>query len=204
MNGQRIEKQDATLAEVWRLFVALELPEKIRARLIEHIARLRRMVPDARASWSRADNLHLTLKFLGDIPVKNVERLSVAASSAANKVEPFEFVIEGCGTFPAKGQPRILWVGIGDESGQLSVLHQALEEECAKAGFPREQLPFHPHLTIGRVRQAQGSRELAARHSEVGFESETARASELVLIRSELRSGGSRHTAISRHSLLTT
>jgi len=187
--------------ETWRVFIAIELPGNVRARLAEHIKSLRDSIRDVRASWSREDNLHLTLKFLGEIPIARVEELSAAASIAATKVEPFEIVVEGCGSFPPRGQPRVLWIGIDDPSEKLSELHRALEDECAKAGFTHEPRPFQPHLTIARLRQPQGSRQLAARHKEIGFAAETVRGSELSVIRSELRSEGARHTTISRHAL---
>jgi len=188
----------------WRVFIAIELPAIVRQKLKAHIDGLRSTLPDVRASWNREDNLHLTLKFLGDIPVARVETLAQAAQRAASKVEAFEIVIGGCGSFPPKGQPRVLWIGIDGPSGRLTEVHQALEDECAKAGFPREARPFHPHLTIARIRKPHDSRHLAVVHQEIGFVPETVRASELALIRSELRSEGSRHTVISRHSLFST
>ena len=188
------------ISNTWRVFVAIELPAVVRRELIEHIDRLRNGVPDARASWSREENLHLTLKFLGDIPASNVERLSAAASIATSRVESLEIVVEGCGAFPHRGKPRVLWIGIEDPSGQLTKLQRALEDECSKERFPREQRPFHPHLTIARVRTPHNSHNLAAMHEEIGFEAESFRASELAVIRSELRSQGSRHTIISRHA----
>ena len=186
---------------MWRVFVAIELPATLRARIIDHIERLRSSIPDARASWIREDNLHLTLKFLGDIPVTKVEQLSSAASIAAIGIEPFEIVVEDCGAFPPKGQPRVLWIGIDDPSGKLSALNRALEDECANAGFAHESRAFHPHLTIARIRQPHGSRQLAARHQEIGFNREIVGASEISVIRSKLRSEGAQHTVISRHLL---
>ncbi|HVS81765.1 MAG TPA: RNA 2',3'-cyclic phosphodiesterase [Pyrinomonadaceae bacterium] len=188
------------ISNKWRVFVAIELPAPVRRELIKHIDRLRDSIPEARASWSREDNLHLTLKFLGDIPVTNVEQLSAAASIAASKVGPFEIVVEACGSFPPRGQPRVLWIGIDDPSGKLSELNRALEDECAKAGFAREPRVFHPHLTIARIRKPQGSRRLAVMHKEIGFNREIVRVLEMLVIRSELRSEGSRHTIVSRHA----
>src|SRR5216684_8073349 len=112
--------------ESWRLFIAIELPAGTRKRLQEHINRLRESVPDARASWSREENLHLTLKFLGDTPVSQIETLSQAAKRAANKAIPFELIVTGAGAFPPRGQPRVLWIGIEDTSEQLGKLQQAL------------------------------------------------------------------------------
>lgn len=192
------------ISNKWRVFVAIELPAAVRRKLVDHIDRLCSSIPDVRASWSREANLHLTLKFLGDIPVAKVEVFSQAAQRAASTTPPFEFIIAGCGAFPPKGQSRVLWIGIEDASGKLADLHRALEDECANAGFPREERPFHPHLTIARIRKPHDSRHLAAVHKEMGFEPEAVRASELAVIRSELSSGGSKHTVISRHSLLST
>jgi 2'-5' RNA ligase len=189
-----------TPTEHWRVFIAIELPSNICKRIADHIDRLRDSVPDARASWIREDNLHLTLKFLGDIPVTNVEQLSAAASLAATRIEPFEIFVDDCGAFPLRGQPRVLWIGTDDPSGKLSELNRALEDECANAGFARESRAFHPHLTIARIRQPQGSRQLAAVHKEVGFNREAISVSELTVIRSELRSEGARHTVVSRHA----
>jgi 2'-5' RNA ligase len=187
--------------EHWRIFVAVELPANVRKHLTEHIDRLRQAIPDARTSWNREANLHLTLKFLGDTPVTKVEALSQAAQRAAITVPPFELVVEGCGAFPPRGRPSVLWIGIEDPSGNLAGLQQALEDECAKAGFAREPRAFHPHLTIARIRKPEGSRELAASHTEIGFDRESVKVSEVTVIRSELRSEGSRYTVASRHNL---
>jgi 2'-5' RNA ligase len=191
----------ADSTDTWRVFIAIELPAAIRASLSAHITHLRKAMPEVRASWSREDNLHLTLKFLGDIPTTNVEQLSAAASLAATRIEPFEIFVEGCGSFPPRGQPRVLWIGIEDPSAELAELHKALEHECGNAGFAREPRAFHPHLTIARIRQPHGSRQLAELHKEIGFEREAISVSELAVIRSELRTEGSKHTVISRHGL---
>jgi 2'-5' RNA ligase len=183
------------------VFVAIELPAPVRRKLIEHIDRLRTLVPDERASWVPEENLHLTLKFLGDVTLTKVELVARAAQSAAELVEPFELIVGGGGAFPANGQPRILWIGIEDPSGRLGLLHQTLDAECAKVGFAGEQRPFHPHLTIARLRKPQGSRQLTTMHKEIEFDRETVLASDLALIRSELHSAGARHTIVARHAL---
>src|SRR5258708_26073918 len=98
----------STADEAWRLFVAIELPaKKLRGTLKNHVNQLRQAVPDARASWIREDNLHLTLKFLGETPLAKIEQLSSAAQRAANAVGPFEINIGSCGAFPPNGQPRV-------------------------------------------------------------------------------------------------
>jgi 2'-5' RNA ligase len=109
--------------ESWRLFVAIELPPSLRAILLDHIDRLRKAVPEASASWSRAKNLHLTLKFLGDTSVSKVEALSTAIKDAADDASTFQANAGGCGAFPVRGHPRVLWVGIEDPTGGT---HQTL------------------------------------------------------------------------------
>lgn len=185
--------------ETWRVFIAVELPLELRHLIRLHVDRLRDSLPDVRASWSREDNLHLTLKFLGDIPIADVEKLSRATKHTANAFTPFEIAIEDCGAFPPNGQPRVLWIGIDDPSCKLRELQQRLEAECATEDFAREQRPFHPHLTIARLRKPNGSRQLASLHKEIGFDRVIVQVSGLAVIRSELLREGSRHTAIARH-----
>lgn len=185
--------------EVWRLFIAIELPAQVRHTIRQHIDRLRAESPDVHASWTRERNLHLTLKFLGATPVEKIEALSEALQRAATKVMPFELEIVGCGAFPPRGQPRVLWMGAADSSDSLTRLHAALESECASAGFPRDDRSFHPHLTIARLRQPHGSRGLARLHKDLEFEPLVVKVGEVCLIRSELSSEGSRYTVVSRH-----
>ena len=189
------------LTKHWRVFIAIELPSVVRKSLSDHINRLREALPDVHASWSREEHLHLTLKFLGNTPVAKIEALSQAAHKAAVKFQPFDLIVGRCGAFPPRGQPRVLWIGIDDPIGKLTELHRTLEDECVKAESAREGRPFHPHLTIARLRKPQGSRRLAELHGEMGFTNQQVSVSEMVLFRSELLSEGSRHTAISHHRL---
>ena len=92
----------------------------------------------------------------------------------------------------------MLWIGIGDPTGGLAQLQSRLEEECSRKGFSKEQRPFHPHLTVARLRHPKGARELAQAHKDLPFETIEVVVSELVVIRSELSSKGSRYTALAR------
>ena len=190
--------------EKWRVFCAVALPGDLHERLTTHINRIRDIAPDARARWSRADNIHLTLKFLGDISLPRVEKLSEAASRSVEDFAPFKIVLEQTGVFPPHGSPRVLWIGVNDLEGKLGQVHARLEVECAKAGFPRESRPFHPHLTFARLRQPQRAGTLASAHKAMEFEPAEVAVSELLVIRSErseLSSEGSKYTVVSRHSL---
>jgi 2'-5' RNA ligase len=182
-----------------RVFCAIELPAEVRAHAAEHLARLHETAPEVRASWERAEKLHITLKFLGEIAPDRVEALSVAASSATHNTLPFTLTLEGAGMFPPRGLPRILWLGIGDSSGALARLQSRLEEECVTAGFAREERSFHPHLTLSRIRAPQGALRLASLHRETGFAAIEFAVTNLIVMRSETGPGGSRYTEISRH-----
>ena len=185
----------------WRVFCAVELPETARALVLEHLNKLKQAVPDAKASWSRDANLHLTIKFLGEIPQFAVPDISAAATRAVVGMAPFSIRLEQTGSFPKGSQPRALWIGISDSSGKLGDLHTRLEHEAAKEGFVRDSRPFHPHLTVARLRQPQHARTLATAHKEREFEGVEIEVSELLVIRSELGSEGSKYSIISRHAL---
>lgn len=171
--------------------------------MLQHVARLQAGEPDAKASWGRDGNLHLTLKFLGEIAQTSVPNISTAASRAVVGLPPFVIRLEQTGWFPTRGQPRVLWIGIDDSSGCLSELHARLENESEKAGFEKEKRPFHPHLTVARLRQPQHARALGAAHKQQEFEPAEIEVSELLVIRSELSSRGSKYTVISRHPLVS-
>ncbi|HEX8846752.1 MAG TPA: RNA 2',3'-cyclic phosphodiesterase [Pyrinomonadaceae bacterium] len=194
-------RESSSLNPLVRVFCAVELSNEARKRAAEHTARLKASVPDARASWVREENLHLTLKFLGEIEEGRVDNLSRAAARAGKLTKAFKLAIEGAGSFPPRGIPRVLWLGVVDSTEGLGQLQRHLEEECSVEGFKREERPFHPHLTLARLRSPQGARTLAELHREAGFEAIEFPITELVVMRSELGAGGSRYTSISRHNL---
>ena len=202
------------MVDKYRTFIAIELPDDVRARIGEHVNRLRRELPEIRASWTREENLHLTLKFLGDVPVADIPKLSAAVEAAAQTVRPFRLTVSGCGAFPPHGQPKVLWIGVlseppavaGDstassEAASLESLHKRMEDDLATAGFPREERPFHPHLTIARLRTPKSGRELSDFHQALGFAPQSFSVSEVVVFKSDLLREGSKHTPISRHPL---
>jgi 2'-5' RNA ligase len=166
-----------------------------------HINRLREAVPHAQATWSREENTHLTLKFLGEIQTSRLSNLSNAAALAVANLSSFGITLANTGVFPKHGAPRVLWIGVQDESGKLAELHTSLEQACAREGFAREERPFHPHLTIARLRKPQGATALAAAHKEMRFAPVILAVAELLVIRSEPSGAGSRYTTISSHRL---
>jgi 2'-5' RNA ligase len=194
----------------FRTFIAIELPPDVRSRVTQHIARLRREQPEVRASWCRENNLHLTLKFLGDVPVPDIPKVSDAVERATKNISSFPLTFSGCGVFPPHGRPSVLWIGTASDVGSgrspanpapanLDRLFNAIEKELVEVGFRTESRPFHPHLTVARLRQAEGARPLAELHKNLGFSPIGFDVSEVVVFRSELLREGSLHTAISRH-----
>ena len=170
------------------MFCAVELPHEVRARLEDHIARLRKAVPDVAASWSRVENIHLTLKFYGNVDVDRIEATSAAIDRAVKDIAPFEISVGKTGTF----RTQVLWIGVSDPSRNLTTLHQRLGSE---------DRAYRPHLTIARIRRPEGSGRLVNAHRQMHFENVSLRVKEVVLFRSELSPKGSKYTPLSNHGL---
>jgi len=192
---------DSEASSARRVFCALDISEDVRTRLVDHIERLRKAVPNVHASWSRADNIHLTLKFFGDVEKDAIKKISTAAARVAQAFSPFQIRVAGTGTFPRQALPRVLWIGIEDPSRNLASLQARFEDECAMEGFPKEGRAFRPHLTLARIRKPQGAHKLGELHKEIGFAASEVVVPELLLMRSELSNEGSKYTVISRHRL---
>ena len=198
--SQRSEPPKSTKdTKEWRVFCAVELPAEVRARLEDHMRRLRKEVPDAAASWGRVENIHLTLKFFGNIEVKRIQEISEAAERAVKEFSTFRIDVGGVGVFPRSSRPQVLWIGVADPSGHLSALQERFENECAAEGFPKEDHAYKPHLTIARLRKPEGARDLAEAHLKMQFEQIEIDLKEIVIFRSELSPNGSKYTALSKH-----
>jgi RNA 2',3'-cyclic 3'-phosphodiesterase len=187
--------------EEWRVFCAIELPEEVREQLQEHILKLRKQIPDAAASWSRVENIHLTLKFFGNVAIDRIPSISAAATRAVAEFSTFPIEVGNTGVFPRPSRAQVLWIGISDPSGNLSTLQERLENECAAEGFEKEDRAYRPHLTIARIRKPEGARRLADAHLQMQFPSTEVSLNELILFRSELSPKGSKYTPISKHPI---
>lgn len=188
-------------ATSWRIFCAVELPDDVRAQLQDHILQLRKDIPEVAASWSRVENIHLTLKFFGNLALDQLAEISAAASRTVKDFSPFQVSVGKTGVFPRSSRAQVLWIGLSDPSGKLLALQQSFENECATEGFPKEGRAFQPHLTIARIRRPEGARRLAEAHLRMNFTLVEVSVTELIIFRSELSSKGSKYTAISRHQL---
>ena len=186
---------------MWRVFCAVEIPEHVHARMQDHVRQLRETVPDVAPSWTRIENIHLTLKFFGNVALDRIPKISTATSRAAKEFSSFPIGVGTTGVFPGPSRPQVLWIGVSDSTSKLSGLQRRLEEECEIEGFEKEDRAFRPHLTLARMRKAEGAKRLAEAHLHMQFDPAEITLTELIVFRSELSNKGSRYTAISRHEL---
>ncbi len=185
-----------------RSFICIEIPPFIQARIEELQQRLRPLGADV--SWVKASNIHLTLKFLGDVPQSQLTAVRSVLSNACKGHAPVELKIGGTGAFPSLRNPRVLWVGVAGMSETLPPLHKAIEDMLEKEGLPRESKPFSPHLTFGRIRSPRKVASLADALSREEFVAEGFQANRVILMRSQLSPGGSIYTPLAVVSLTET
>ncbi|MHB1133054.1 MAG: RNA 2',3'-cyclic phosphodiesterase [Chloroflexota bacterium] len=194
-----------------RLFIALELPAKVRDELGRQQADLRALVAQqnlpagSSLKWTAPEGIHLTLKFLGEVTEKSVATLVEAMAAACARRAPLALTLAGRGAFPNALRPRILWVGIGGEVAALEQLQKAVDLQVGKLGFFPEDRPFSPHLTLARVRQQASAEErqsVAALLSQAQPPAPLAFVARQVnLFRSELRPTGASYTALATATL---
>jgi RNA 2',3'-cyclic 3'-phosphodiesterase len=131
-----------------RLFVAINFTSKDRQRMARSARAMREA--DLPVRWVEPDQLHLTLKFLGEVRPERTSEVKAAVAEVAGKTNPFTMVMGGSGAFPTTRRPRVIWLG-ATASPQLRCLKHDLEWELARLGFEREVRAFHPHVTLGRA-----------------------------------------------------
>jgi 2'-5' RNA ligase len=170
-----------------RCFIAIDVPEEIKGDLAKLQDSLRRL--GASISWTRTEGIHLTLKFLGNVESDVIPKISVSLEEASSKVMPFSVAVEGVGCFPNARRPRVLWVGL-DGGEPLQTIHEAVEAATEPMGFQREHRKFHPHLTLGRVRQPNGIDRVVREMERLGFARHEFTSTEIRLMRSELHPTG--------------
>lgn len=182
-----------------RAFIAINLPPTIQEALDKQTTRLRQILGDDLIRWVPADNMHLTLKFLGNLPNSHLDFIKQMLTQTADSNPQFELQISGLGSFPNSKRPRVLWVGIHAPAG-LGSLQKVIEDGASRLGYNKEERPFSPHLTIGRVRQGISAQELqkvstALSNFQLGMIG-TARVDSVHLYQSDLNSEGSVYTKL--------
>ena len=193
-----------------RIFVALDIDESIRERISRFLDGVRAFAPDAR--WVRPESLHVTLKFIGEKPNEEVERIKQAM--AAVRAAPVSMTFGGYGFFPTAKSARVFWLGL--EAGpELADLASTLDQTTVALGVPKEERPFSPHLTMARGGGGSGApaRQKGDRPNRVfqvlqdklaalpAVEFGTMTAREFFLFQSQLGRGGSRYTKIAAYPL---
>jgi 2'-5' RNA ligase len=173
-----------------RLFIALDIPVEVRARLTEYMERARLLATNAR--WARVEGLHVTLKFIGHVEDAVVEKIKAALTPI--KAMPFEVRFSGVGFFPNPKAGRVFWAGV-DGGDHLPHLASSIDAALEKLGFPRETKPYHPHLTLART-SLRPLRELKPLLDDPSSQFGTMTAREFFLYQSQPQKGGSKYTKL--------
>lgn len=178
-----------------RVFVAVNFP----ARLRQKIARLCRPMQEAGVPgrWNEADQIHLTLKFIGEIPATEVDSVAAALEEVAGSFRPFDMGFGAIGAFPSPRRPRVIWLGV-EQTPELRFVKDDLERRLADLGIAREERPYQPHVTLGRApRDAEAGEfrrlEEVARSLRIP---DVYRVTHLDLMKSQLGTGGAVHTRL--------
>ena len=139
-----------------RTFLAIDLPSALHSAIGQNLRTVKRELPGL--SWSKTENLHINLKFLGETTESRVDQIRRVVEPAISHVSPFELDLKGFGVFPDNRSPRVLWIGLGGALNSLNTLAECIGNAVVPLGFPQEDRPFRPHLTVARVKR--GHREV--------------------------------------------
>ena len=178
-----------------RSFVAIELSPDIRSQIEKIQNELKGSSADVR--WVRSRGIHLTLKFLGGIPEEKIPEIAGVLTRCAAETESFNLTIHSLGAFPNPANPKVIWIGVEDESGRLLKAQQSVEKSLAAIGFKEEKRAFTPHLTLGRLKSPRGKREVS-RQIEASGECNcgTLTVREICLFKSDLKPSGAVYTKL--------
>jgi len=191
--------------ELIRAFVAIELSENLRREVVRIQGSLQGKGIVDHVRWVKPEGIHLTLKFLGNVPTSAINEIAQALTQASEGVKPFTICVTGLGCFPSTGRPNVIWVGIEGDTGALMCLQTAVEDRLSLLGYPKEKRSYSPHLTLGRT-----ARDIAARERRrLGdiLEQQTVgslgemQVRDVSLIRSELSPAGARYTRLAAVTL---
>jgi len=187
-----------------RTFIAVKIPGHIHQAILQKTGPLRKSLGTTIVRWVPVQNIHLTLKFLGDVAPANVDVLTQMLGVEAGKLDPFDIHIGGLGSFPSLKRPRVLFVGVQAPAG-LEALYRGIEFACARLGYESEARGFSPHLTLGRVKpdaSAADQQKIRRIFEELKIDSlGTARVDSVHLYKSELKPNGAVYTQLFSASL---
>lgn len=191
--------------EILRTFIAIELDEPLRLALGRVQGKFKRQISPRDVKWVAAENIHLTLKFLGDTPRARLPEIAAALQAACAGHASFEVSVEGRGCFPNFRRPRVIWVAMREKGQALTRLQAAVEKHVAPLGWPTEERSFSPHLTLGRVAKgvAREAEEEIGRVVEKSVVEQIGvlRVTAVSLMQSDLRPAGPVYTCLRHVSL---
>lgn len=178
-----------------RAFIACDVPETLLEKISSVQDKLKEL--DAAVSWTKISGIHITLKFLGDIEEGFIDRIASVILEAVKGESPFEIKIKGSGAFPNLKNPRVVWVGVGDDARRLSNIQQALDSGLKAFGYEPDEREFRPHLTLGRVKGAKGRERLSSAISgQKEIEIGSFTVDRVILYKSELKPSGAIYTKL--------
>jgi 2'-5' RNA ligase len=178
-----------------RAFLAIDLPGSLRPVLSRVQDELKKSGADVK--WVPVGNVHITLKFFGQISEAQVEPIVEAAGRIARNQAPFSLKVTQAGAFPTVNNPRVVWLGVSGDLAVMGSFYRKLEEAFAGLGFPPEGRLFTPHLTLGRVKSPRGRVDLSRRLTGLSpVESESFQISEVILYRSNLSPQGATYSPL--------
>ena len=188
------------MSKTIRTFIAIEIPKTV----ISKIRELQGVIKayGFKIRWVRAENIHLTLKFLGNINPADIDSIGGAMVDAVGKIETFNLVAEGIGVFPGIKRPRVIWVGLKGQVQLLFAMQRLLEDNLAALGYKKEKRPFKGHLTLGRFRQTVNPdtiRQIMREHANLSSEEFTAKR--IILFKSDLQPSGAVYTRLKQAEL---
>ena len=188
------------MAELIRTFIAIELNDAIRHALEDVQAQFKHEQAAHSVRWVAPDSIHITLKFLGDVDADKLSALQNALVDACKDIAPFTLVLCGVGAFPNTRRTNVVWVGAEGQGEIASQFASQIEEACVALGFAREDRPFAPHLTFGRIKRDASSSDRRfigemIEHAQVEKLGEL-RVERVSVMQSELRPAGSVYTRL--------
>ena len=187
-----------------RAFIAIGLPQEIKDFLSQLQEELKATGADVK--WVKPDNIHLTLKFLGEIDDKKLEKIIEIIDEAAKEKDKFQVRISSLGAFPKIDFPRVIWVGIDTPDKDIKQIAESLEEKIAKIGIPKEDRPFSSHITIGRTKSTLNREKLVQglkNKVELGGKKLEFYATKITLFKSTLSPKGPIYEALKESNLKT-
>lgn len=183
-----------------RLFIAIDLGQRVRTAVEKQVAKLRALAPNTK--WANLEGMHVTLVFLGYVDDARVPQVEAIVREVAGRHPPLQLAVEGIGAFGSSARPRVLWIGLTGDIEPLAAIKADLEERLAPLGYQPETRAFKPHLTLARARQQNGESALARCIAACRVKSfGKAEVDRIILFRSDLSPKGARYTALCQSAL---